>query len=107
MGTNYYVHNNPCKHCGRSEEIHIGKDSHGWKFMFNYNEGKFYKNFDELRDWLGGKTIVDEYGREITFDNFLYRVYSKQKDLSHSEEYPGDTFSFEIAGYEFTDWEFS
>ena len=107
MSTNYYVEMNRCSHCGRSEEIHLGKDSAGWKFNFNYNDGEFYTDFDELRYWLKGKTIVDEYGREITFDNFLYRVYSKQKDLSHSDEYPDDANSFSVAGYEFTDCKFS
>ena len=47
-----------CFHCN---EIHIGKDSAGWKFNFNYNGGKFYSNFNELLDWLKDKIIVDEY----------------------------------------------
>lgn len=39
MGTNYYLNPEaPCVHCGlveRNENIHIGKLSAGWRFLFH------------------------------------------------------------------------
>lgn len=34
MGTNYYWRDQPCAHCHRYEEIHVGKNSGGWTFGF-------------------------------------------------------------------------
>ena len=34
MGTNFYWRDNPCQHCERYEEIHVGKRSAGWSFGF-------------------------------------------------------------------------
>jgi hypothetical protein len=31
MGTNYYWHDKPCEHCGRYEEIHVGKSGGHWR----------------------------------------------------------------------------
>lgn len=58
----------------KSVEIHIGKRSGGWKFLFNANEGKLYdlskrgiNNF--IRKYCDGK-IYDEYGRRFTIKEF-------------------------------------
>ena len=66
MGTNDYVHEKLCKHCDRYEEIHLGKSSSGWVFSFQYNGGEYSKNVKEMKKWLKGKRIVDEYGEEKT-----------------------------------------
>lgn len=34
MGTNYYWRDRPCEHCGRHDEIHVGKSSAGWSLVF-------------------------------------------------------------------------
>ena len=55
MGCNYYWLNeeNKCDCCGGGvEEIHLGKSSTGWKFTFNYNNGKYYKSFEDLKECI-------------------------------------------------------
>lgn len=100
MGTNYYLKTKKCKTCGHKEEgIHLGKSSHGWKFSFQYNGGKYYKNVKEMKAWLKGKEIEDEYGGKISHTSFWKMVEEKQKEnLSHAE--------LGMDGYSFLDTEF-
>jgi hypothetical protein len=106
MGTNYYVKEN-CIHCKKSEEIHLGKSSGGWKFSFQYNDGQYYKNITEMKKWLKGKKIFDEYGKRCSQKDFWSLVKAKQHEvLSHAEEYPSES-DFIINGYSFTNCWFS
>lgn len=34
MGTNYYWRDQPCGTCRRFEQVHVGKQSGGWSFLF-------------------------------------------------------------------------
>lgn len=110
MGTNYYARINICKECKRPEqEIHLGKNSFGWTFSFQYNEGQYYKNVKEMAEWLKDKRIFDEYGDECSADAFWKMVSAKQEDNGnrrHAKEHasPHDFF---IDGYSFSDIEFS
>jgi len=106
MGTNYYMKYNLCDKCGRFDEIHLGKASAGWRFMLQYNEGKYYKNWKEMKEWLkkmikGGAVIKNEYGEEISLDEFINIVESKKKE-------PIDVYYTFIdeEGYRFDDGEF-
>lgn len=57
----------PCK------RIHLGKRSCGWQFLWNHNDGKYYKpSIDSIREFLEkpGK-ILDEYEQEFTVDQFF------------------------------------
>lgn len=107
MGTNYYVREKECKQCGRHEEIHLGKNSYGWEFSFQYNGGQFYKNINEMQVWLKEKRIYDEYGDKVSYKDFWDMVKSKIGGLKHFQECPGDKSSFSIDGYSFTDSVFS
>lgn len=55
-------------------DIHIGKRSGGWKFLFNHQDGKYFDphHQESLKAWLNDPhyKIVDEYGEEFTFDEF-------------------------------------
>lgn len=57
-----------------NEEIHIGKRSGGWKFLFNHQDGKYFDphHQESLKAWLDDPhyKIVDEYGEEYTFEEF-------------------------------------
>ena len=117
MGTNYYTKENHCDHCGRHEEIHLGKSSMGWQFSFQYNGGEYYKNVPEMKKWLKTKSIKNEYDEEVTYEEFWDMVKAKQikKNLNHAEYVHADTsYSSSITdremiidGYSFTDSEFS
>jgi len=98
MGTNYYLTENECPHCGRSggEFLHIGKLSAGWLFALRvYPEdyppyegdyvritGVFEKilgkpTLDTLDDWIlmfQHYRIVDEYGRDVSAENLLSSI---------------------------------
>lgn len=102
MGTNYYARISECKECGRFEEIHLGKSSYGWKFTFALNGRKYYATVEEMKDWLRGKTIKDEYDREITQKEFWDMVAEKQKVENPSH----DSHDIWIKGYHFVDGEF-
>lgn len=109
MGTNYYIH----KHIPEViikelkdlvnedniydgtlqkaledyQEIHIGKSSAGWQFLFNHNDCKYYEKTQKSIDKFLRKTIaeggkfVDEYGTEISVDAFWEMVKAKEHDM--------------------------
>jgi hypothetical protein len=106
MGTNYYAKLNRCKECGRGDVIHLGKSSCGWQFFFQYNGGKFYKNIEEMKEWLKDKYIENEYGEKVNVNEFWKLVEEKKKEINnHSERYASAN-DFIIDGYSFTDSEF-
>lgn len=90
MGTNYYLHRQTpedlCQHCGRGrayEEVHIGKSSGGWKFLFNSDEYQIttYKCWQkELTKPENKDHIYDEYGRKISPEELFKLIENKQKD---------------------------
>lgn len=53
------------------KDIHIGKRSGGWKFLWDANEFKYFEPTKEsLIEWLKSGQIIDEYDQEFTFDEF-------------------------------------
>lgn len=90
MGTNYYVNQKPCASCGRgSEQIHVGKSSGGWKFLFQRHDilglnskvawEKYLKEHDG--------SIVDEYYQKISARALIAKI-----ELTQDEK--GKTSSF-------------
>lgn len=52
-------------------DIHIGRRSWGWRFHWDHNYFKFFKPSKEsLIEWLKSGQIVDDDGKEFTFDQF-------------------------------------
>jgi len=103
MGTNYYTKIKECEHCGRFEEIHLGKSSVGWKFCFNLNGKKYYQNYGELKDFLQDKLIKNEYEEVVSFEKFIELIQNKQSAKSDQSDYG----AININGYIFYDGEFS
>jgi hypothetical protein len=52
-------------------KIHIGKRSSGWKFLWNFQDGKFYTNKEELLKFIRSGRIVDEYGELQDTEEFI------------------------------------
>lgn len=81
MGINYYLMIKPdtkCPTCGHQEpskEVHIGKSSFGWRFIFEprYKSGKEWFSFLESQPYK----ICDEYGTEISLEDFKQMVLAK------------------------------
>lgn len=87
-----------------TEKIHIGKSSMGWQFLFNHNNGKYYaKTRKSIDDFIRGEgNLVDEYGENITPDDFWNIVDNHKDGLNSytcdensliSRAYCHDTFS--------------
>lgn len=54
------------------EEIHLGKRSAGWQFLWDYHNGKYFKpTLKSIKDFLKDKEIYDEYDRYFTLDQFI------------------------------------
>lgn len=52
-------------------DIHIGKRSYGWKFLWDAHFFEYFEPTKEsLLDWLKSGQIIDEYGEEFTFEQF-------------------------------------
>jgi len=91
-------------------EIHIGKSSAGWQFLFNHNEEKYYsKSYASINKFLQdaikeGGHFVDEYGKEVSLTDFWEMVDSKkegfdlesyyQHELKRWEEYQQNPLKF-------------
>jgi hypothetical protein len=95
MGTNYYHIKDKCPHCGRHDEpLHIGKSSGGWTFSFHGTE-----QIRSYKDWLSQLsigTIQDEYGDEISLEEFKKFVESKRGEpWNHARDVgvPGSAYS--------------
>ncbi len=105
MGKNYYAKIDICPACNRPQQIiHLGKSSYGWKFMFNYQGGTYYKNVKQMKEWLKDKKIESEYGDNVSPAKFWKMVHDKQKEESQNMKEGGFII---IDGYEFLNGEFS
>ncbi len=51
--------------------VHLGKRSGGWKFLWNWNDSKYYKTKEELFKFIRNGRVVDEYGRVIDQEEFI------------------------------------
>lgn len=72
----------------RCNNIHLGKRSFGWQFLWDYNIGKYYqRNLQSIKDFLnnGGGHIEDEYGRQFTVKQFLEKEIPLYKDDTHCD----------------------
>lgn len=114
MGTNYYVKKNLCDSCKRSDPIHLGKSSAGWKFLLQANGFEHYKNWKEMKAWLADKVIENEYEERVSVENFVDLVEKKHADpelWDHHTARPDQNILDDFAkqdpeGYDFHDGEF-
>lgn len=103
MGTNYYTKILvQCPNCNEfiegEQEIHIGKSSGGWTFIFELgnkvnskcrvNNTKDYLKF--LKLYCG--RLYDEYNREIDLEDLRELIYSKKDELYNELCCEGDFF---------------
>ena len=89
MGTNYYQRTDICECCKRFKQRHIGKNSMGWQFSFQgysgFEDNPKIKSFEDWkRELQADGKIFDEYGRELTFEEFVELVEKSQTEkLNH------------------------
>lgn len=93
MGTNYYLRKNLCAHCGRYDQLHIGKSSGGWTFSFqgfrdDYDDPKILSFADWKREIeKTGSVIYDEYGKAIRKQEFYALVEKKRTETENHTLY--------------------
>lgn len=99
MGTNYYLRSNVCIHCGHFKEIHLGKCSCGWRFLFHKCEE--IKNISDVQFLVLRNKIYNEYGDYISTNEFWDIVKSHQNEQQNTE------YCETIDGYDFYEGDFS
>lgn len=108
IGTNYYAVKKKPRIVEVYDELHLGKSSAGWKFLFN--ECEQFHNFDEFKEFiLNNKEYVikDEYDRIIQAQELLDLIERKQNDEICKNNSENFKYSKNIEGYRFSDRDFS
>jgi len=52
-------------------KIHLGKRSSGWKFLWNWNDSKYYKTKKELFEFIRSGRVINEYGELMDQEEFI------------------------------------
>ncbi len=104
-GINYYHRKNICECCERYDEVHIGKASVGWQFSFHGTD-EIRDNLDWV-DQLQTGQIFDEYGNELSSDEFLKLVGESRGKHNYAVKYPSSRDWIDLNGWSFADYEFS
>lgn len=86
-------------------EIHLGKRSAGWQFLWNHNDLKYYNpNLKSIQKFLKETegTIKDEYGEIYTYEQFfeeikdcLYEDDNHITGMVYDKKYMNSTCFFE------------
>ena len=85
MGTNYYTAENYCDHCKQYKvDLHIGKSSGGWCFLFQGYKWMSLTSWQAWKAYLKDKLIMDEYGEKMDYESFVDMV---EKHKSPSSPY--------------------
>ena len=99
MGTNYYLKRNICNECGRYDELHVGKSSAGWRFIFRRYDD--VRNVEDWKQLMKENEFWNEYGEKVEYEWFWELVHNKQSGRIHHYD------SELIDGFVFCDNEFS
>lgn len=74
MGTNYYTATQDCPSCGKpldEERRHLGKSSAGWHFALRVDPENGIRDIADVLDLARRHGVVDEYGRNLSTDEFM------------------------------------
>lgn len=84
---------------GEDAEVHIGKSSGGWQFLFYLGIRKHIRGQslrkEDIDAWLRSGIIFDEYNEEMSVDDFWTLVDRKKDDMDYKEyykKYPEDSY---------------
>lgn len=96
------------------KEIHLGKRSAGWQFLWDYHNGIYFKpTLESIKEFLSQKDIViyDEYNTRYSLDQFINEEIGAYLycDANHSNGYGGsinwDEYYFTNDGLRFSKFE--
>ena len=88
--------------------IHLGKRSSGWKFLWNWNNGDYYKTKEELLNYIRSGRVVDEYGVLQDTEEFIKMALDWGKETgydleSYYKDYPKSNISYNSKHEEYID----
>lgn len=72
---------------GNAFQVHLGKSSYGWQFLWNFHRNKFYSNKEELLAFIRSGRVFDEYGVEQDIEEFIHFAFVKKAEGLNSETY--------------------
>ena len=89
-----------------NKEIHLGKRSCGWQFLWNHNNGKYYDlTLDSIKEFVEANNglVWDEYGDSYDWNTFIndeigYCLY-KIEGLHNGESYENWVLSQPLGGW--------
>ncbi len=98
MGCNYYTIKK-CECCGHEERKHIGKSSAGWVFALHIEPENGINSLEDWKKYWKDKTIINEYGEEITPDEMLDNITNRSHPnglsrLSHCVRHGDGTYDY-------------
>lgn len=109
MSTSYYILEDIlCPHCKDPIDVKrtiIGCSSYGWKFLLALNGRQYYNNWLEMKLWLQGKEIVDEYSNLISCEDFILKVENKERIEKMKSFLDIKDVMIDDAGFEFYELE--
>ncbi len=95
---NSWEYHSPWSEFLEDTRIHLGKRSMGWKFLWNWNDEKFYKTKDDLFKFIRSGRVVNEYGEVINQEEFIRMALDWGKedgwDLNTYYEEKGGGYAF-------------
>lgn len=70
-------------------KVHLGKESWGWKFIWNFNNNKYYSDKHTLLNFIRTGRVVDEYGSLIPNEEFIKDAleWGQPNGYVYNEEY--------------------
>ena len=51
--------------------VHLGKRSVGWKFLWNFHNNEYYSDKEELFQFIRRGRVINEYSEEIPVEEFI------------------------------------
>lgn len=85
MGTNYYIEEDVCEHCGRGDGgYHIGKSSAGWAFQLHVEPEEGVNELRDIVEMWKGKKVLDEYGTRVSKRDMIRRIAYREDYMSMS-----------------------
>ncbi len=98
IAENSWEYHSPWSEFLEDTRIHLGKRSMGWKFLWNWNDEKFYKTKDDLFKFIRSGRVVNEYGEVINQEEFIQMALDWGKedgwDLNTYYEEKGGGYAF-------------
>jgi hypothetical protein len=99
IAENSWEYHSPWSEFLEDTRIHLGKRSMGGKFLWNWNDEKFYKNKEDLFRFIRSGRVVNEYGEVINQEEFIQMALDWGKedgwDLNTYYEEKGGGYAFE------------